>query len=91
MSAADRLYVCTAHCTWIGPLRDALTAPHPFDETDTVVGCPACKGIDTLREKCDSPECKREASVWWRDDGAKDAPRRRACHEHREDKEARHA
>jgi hypothetical protein len=49
-------------CQWRGTVAEMLTAPNPFDPTDTIVGCPRCRQVETLRVACDEPECWREAS-----------------------------
>jgi hypothetical protein len=55
-----------------------LTAPNPFDTTDTITGCPTCKGVDSLVTACDEPGCTREATSGW----AGTAGYRHTCGEH---------
>ena len=43
-------------CGWHGRLREALSAPNPFEEGDVLYACPKCKGLD-LRYACDEPGC----------------------------------
>ncbi len=45
---------------------ELLTAPSPFDDTDTLTACPSCRscedGFDLL---CDEAGCNDEASCGW--------------------------
>lgn len=34
-----------------------LSAPNPFDNSDTITGCPSCKSVNTLRSTCDELGC----------------------------------
>jgi len=54
-------YVC-AECEWCGPEADALTAPNPFDPDDIILGCPSCKGAQTLVGACEKDGCTYESS-----------------------------
>lgn len=55
--------ICTeGRCTWKGDITEALYAPNPFDESDTLTGCPLCKAINTLAMACDEPDCWFEAT-----------------------------
>lgn len=49
-------------CDWHGMLSEALTAPHPFDPEDTVLGCPQCLSVSSLIVACDEPECWKPAT-----------------------------
>jgi len=44
-------------CHWIGPTDDFLEGKNPFDETDTILGCPACKAIVNFDQVCDEDGC----------------------------------
>lgn len=45
-------------CNWNGPEEDVLRAPNPFSEdVDTIMGCPDCRDVNTLRLACDEPGC----------------------------------
>jgi hypothetical protein len=44
-------------CDWRGLQEDVLTAPNPFDNEDTIIGCPNCKSIDTIETVCDEDGC----------------------------------
>ena len=44
-------------CNWIGDEEEILTAKNPFEETETITGCPKCKSVDSLRIACDEPGC----------------------------------
>ena len=51
-------YVCTGRrCSWRGALNEWLTAPNPFDPTDTLYGCPACKRVDSIQQACEIDGC----------------------------------
>lgn len=43
-------------------VTEYLTGPNPFDATDTIIGCPNCKCVDTLLQVCDEPECNQLSS-----------------------------
>ncbi len=43
-------------CYWRGSMRDLLDAPHPFDNEDTVYGCPSCRVLG-FQWACDEPDC----------------------------------
>ena len=49
-------------CTWYGGDKDFLTATNPFDSSETITGCPKCKGIDTIRLACEEPDCWLETT-----------------------------
>lgn len=49
-------------CSWQGLEGEALTAPNPFEPTETVSGCPECLGIDTIVYACDEPDCWKSAT-----------------------------
>jgi rubredoxin len=55
-------WVCRT-CDWQGEESQLLTAPNPFDQAETVSGCPRCKSIDSFREACDRLECWSEATI----------------------------
>lgn len=38
-----------------------LSAPNPFDNTDTIIGCPNCQSVDSLVSAC--WKCDREACI----------------------------
>lgn len=44
-------------CDWHGEESEILTAKNPFDETETINGCPNCKSVDSIRVACDEPGC----------------------------------
>ena len=49
-------------CHWHGRASEMLIAQHPFAPTETISGCPKCKGIDQLFVVCDEPGCAQEVS-----------------------------
>jgi hypothetical protein len=67
------------NCKWIGPASALLTAPSPFDPSDTIVGCPQCKSVNEFRELCDEPGCQRTATSGW---PSITQGYRRTCHVH---------
>lgn len=69
-----------AQCGAICNEGEYLTAPNPFDETDTITGCPTCKCVDVLVTACDEPGCTREASNGW----PSEKGYRHTCYEHSE-------
>jgi len=61
-------YVCK-YCLHRLTDDDILRAPHPWIPRDFIMGCPACKSVDSLRAICDAENCWNEAShgAWTRD------------------------
>ena len=70
-------YKCM-QCSNICEETAVLSAPNPFDATDTIVGCPSCKSVDSLVTACDEPGCTKEASSGW----PSDKGYRHTCFEH---------
>lgn len=56
MSEATRKVVCD-DCRWCGLMAEVLTTENPFDPGDALLGCPACKQVNTIRYACDEPDC----------------------------------
>jgi hypothetical protein len=54
-------YKCS-NCPWQGEGLDLLVAPNPFDLDDDIVGCPKCKGINTMQTVCQEDNCWEIAS-----------------------------
>ena len=54
---SDKCRCSNLNCDWRGPEQEILRAPNPFDEDDTLVGCPRCLDINTLIDVCDEPGC----------------------------------
>lgn len=55
-------FICSEwRCRWCGPENEAIRAPDPFNEGDTLIACPKCRE-QTLHTCCDDPECKMEAT-----------------------------
>jgi hypothetical protein len=44
-------------CETICLKKDILTAPNPFDPKTILLGCPACKEIDSFELLCDEQGC----------------------------------
>ena len=44
-------------CPWRGLQGDLLRATNPFDESDSISGCPRCHSIDSAVPACDEEGC----------------------------------
>lgn len=44
-------------CGWSGPWSEALAAPHPGLDDDTIYGCPWCKEFGGLEQGCHKSGC----------------------------------
>jgi hypothetical protein len=55
---------CT-ECDWVGPERDLLVAPNPFEPQFEVCGCPECRDIDCFHLLCDEPGCEEDGTCGW--------------------------
>jgi len=65
-------------CSWKGTFKDLLVAQNPFDETESIQGCPNCKAINMTRLVCDEHGCWLEAGCGFNtEDGY-----RNTCHKH---------
>lgn len=75
---AGYLFCTENHCNWIGREVELLKAPNPFDPEETLTGCPLCRGVNTMLDCCDEPECFEYASC------GTPTPTgyRRTCHKH---------
>ena len=60
---------------------ELLTAPSPFDMSDTLTACPTCKEVNDFYEVCDEPGCTREAGCGF-PAGPEFGGYRRTCFEH---------
>jgi hypothetical protein len=49
-------------CSWSGDKDEVLRAPSPFDEEELLLGCPYCKGCNTMRRACDVEGCPEVAT-----------------------------
>ena len=49
-------------CDLICNNDEFLTAINPFDESDTIIGCPECKSIDSMVPVCDITSCTEVVS-----------------------------
>lgn len=54
--------VACTECDWHGLVSEQQYAPSPFDETDTIYGCPSCKAIDCCVSACDEDNCWQPAA-----------------------------
>lgn len=53
-------------CNQVSFESDLLTAPSPFDHTETLTGCPKCKSCDEgFSMLCDEHGCNREVNCGW--------------------------
>lgn len=66
-------------CGWMGGQRSLLVAPNPFDQTETIHGCPLCGGIGQFRRTCDVIGCREYVCCGWLD---ADMVYHNTCHEH---------
>ena len=74
-------------CGEVSREAELLTAPSPFDETDTLTGCPLCKGCsDGFDLLCDEDGCIQEAHCGWPTGDKADrwGGYRNTCGQHRE-------
>lgn len=67
-----------SECEWVGPERDLLVKPNPFEPQYEVCGCPDCRAIDHFELVCDAGECMEIASCGWPSPGGY----RNTCHKH---------
>lgn len=49
-------------CKTIVDATDVLTAPNPFEPSESIQGCPTCRSVDQFTLLCDEFQCDREAS-----------------------------
>jgi hypothetical protein len=49
-------------CDWRGTTDQLLSARNPFDQTDTIQGCPNCRQVGDFVVACDEPDCWREVT-----------------------------
>lgn len=66
-------------CRKITKHDDLLKAANPFDDSDTITGCPSCRVVNSFVKVCDEPECEDEVSCGWPD---KNENYRLTCHQH---------
>ena len=66
-------------CGWRGKTKEVLCAANPFDSAETVLGCPHCREVNSMRTVCDVDGC------WEQDDTGTPTPTgyRRTCWDHR--------
>ena len=76
----DKRWQCD-DCGAITLGAELLRAKNPFDETDTIIGCPNCKSVSGFIEICDEPGCTNEATCGFPVDDAFGFYRR-TCLEH---------
>ncbi len=58
-----------------------LTAPNPFDDRQTITGCPGCAEVGDFEELCDELGCTRAAGCGF-PAGPEWGGYRRTCYEH---------
>lgn len=46
-------------------VHELLSAPNPFDTTETISGCPVCRSVECFRLVCDEPDCEQLVSAGW--------------------------
>lgn len=57
----DQDKVRCRECDWKGKLSEVLKAADPFRAEESVIGCPECRGINSLYCCCDLQSCWKEA------------------------------
>lgn len=71
-------WLCT-ECRAVSSGPDVLYADNPFDNTDTVAGCPACASVDCIIKVCDESGCAEPATCGF---PAEDVRYRHTCGQH---------
>lgn len=66
-------------CDAVSKHAELLRAPSPFDATDELVGCPACKSAEGFVELCEVDVCLRAATCGG---PGRDGVYRRTCSTH---------
>ena len=84
-SDQDKRWRCSS-CGVISLESEFLSAPNPFNEEDTLIGCPNCFAINDVVEICDEPGCEIEASCGFPVDDPAFGGYRRTCYKHRNSK-----
>jgi hypothetical protein len=44
-------------CGWKNEHDEPLTAPNPFNSSDIITGCPACRCVNSITIACDAEKC----------------------------------
>lgn len=57
----ERVICSYWRCEWAGPMSQALSAPDPFNEGNTLYACPKCRDM-TMVTACDEPGCNHKAT-----------------------------
>lgn len=57
---SEKRWMC--ECGEVSTDSQLLTAPNPFDPSETLAGCPRCKTANEFDLLCAIPECKRLAT-----------------------------
>lgn len=73
-----KLRCMNIRCGWCGPDTEMLKAQNPFQDGDTLNGCPLCRDVNTLQVACDEPDCWEASSCGT----PTDAGYRRTCGKH---------
>lgn len=58
---SNRKWQCVC-CAAVSVESELLRAPSPFDASDELVGCPACKSAEGFVELCEMDGCLRGAT-----------------------------
>jgi len=53
-------WICE-ECGWVGPDTELLEATSPFDDTETLYGCPRCLEANRFQRGCDHEGCEKIA------------------------------
>ena len=49
-------------CDWIGTDTDVLRGANPFNDSESVYGCPNCLSVDSMQPVCDHQDCWKLAT-----------------------------
>jgi hypothetical protein len=82
MSAETDKLVCD-ECDARVRMGEVLSAVHPFDPGEHVIGCPRCKEQQSFRTCCDEPGCWEEDTMGTPATFGSPRGYRRTCYKHR--------
>lgn len=49
-------------CGWTGTMADRLIAANPWQDFETIEGCPVCREPVEFQRLCDEPGCTQDAT-----------------------------
>ena len=77
----EKQWKCS-ECNEISLETALLIAPNPFDETDTIGGCPLCLAVEGFTEICDETGCEGQATCGYPTKDGSHGGYRRTCWRH---------